>query len=185
MVSDPARHSAGSVSRNQSNLRHVCRVCETSPAASDWFQFLIIPRDVGRSEFWLFSKAAQGGSGELVTAPEGNRDLRQWAFTGKSWQCFDITPLPSYDRDRMVRLSLVDDSRVVSTRWSSQAFLWDLTAGDKQQMLHLEDGGPIPLPRIPEIEGVLGTMDRELLRSRALTRQRWSSRRQRGSSQLS
>jgi hypothetical protein len=135
---------------------------EANPGANDWFKFLIIPRDVGRNEFWLFSKAAQSGSGELVS--DSHRGLAQWGFEGKDSQCFNITPLASYDKDRMVRLTVVSDDRVVSTRWSAQAFLWNLTDGDKQQMLHLVDGGPIPMPTVPDIEGVPGNMDRELLR---------------------
>lgn len=83
---------------------------------------------------------------------------------GKLWQCFDITPLPSYDRDRMVRLRCVQDDRVVSTRGDGQAFLWDLTEGDNQQMLHLGDAGPIPMPTVPVIEGTGGSMDRDLLK---------------------
>jgi len=138
---------------------------ENNPAANKWFHFLMIPRDVDSGQFWLFSKAAQGGSGELVTAPGGDRNLRQWQLTGELWQCFDITPLPSYDQDRMVRLTCVKDDRVVSTRWEpGQAFLWDFTEGDEQQMLHLGDAGPIPMPTVPEIEGTSGSMDRDLLK---------------------
>lgn len=50
---------------------------ENNPADNKWFHFLSIPRNVASGQFWLFSKAAQGGSGELVTAPEGDRNLRQ------------------------------------------------------------------------------------------------------------
>ena len=143
---------------------------ENNPRANKWFHFLIIPRDAASGQFWLFSKAAQGGSGELVTAPGGDRNLRQWQLNAEwhkpheFWQCFDITSLPSYDRDRMVRLSCVADDRLVSTRWDGQAFLWDRTEGDEQQMLHLGDAGPIPMPTIPDIEGTSGSMDRDLLK---------------------
>jgi hypothetical protein len=136
---------------------------ESDPGGNKWFHFLIMPRDVGSGQFWLFSKAAQGGSGELVTAKGGGRDLGQWQLTGEPWQCFDITPLPSYDRDRMVRLTCVADDRVVSTRWDGQAFLWEFAEGDQQQMLHLGDAGPIPMPTVREIEGTSGSMDRDLL----------------------
>ncbi|MGH6920064.1 MAG: hypothetical protein ACREJ0_20445, partial [Geminicoccaceae bacterium] len=84
---------------------------ESNPAGNKWFHFLIVPRDLDSSQFWLFSKAAQGGRGELVTAPGGDRNLRQWQLTGELWQCFDLTPLASYDRDRMVRLTCVQDGR--------------------------------------------------------------------------
>ena len=95
---------------------------ESNPTGNKWFHFLIMPRDVDSGQFWLFSKAAQGGSGELVSAPDGARDLRQERLTGELWQCFAITPLASYDRDRMVRLTCVRDGRVVSTRWTGRRF---------------------------------------------------------------
>lgn len=134
---------------------------EPAPKASPWFQFLIVPRDVRRNQFWLFSRAAQGGAGELVSQKSG---LRQWGYEGGLWQCFEITSLPSYAKDRMVRLTLVDDSQVVSTRWSSPVFLFALTPGDKQQMLHLEGAEAIALPKLPEIDGPPGTLDREMLK---------------------
>jgi hypothetical protein len=137
---------------------------ENNPVANKWFHFLIIPRDVDSGQFWLFSRAAQGGSGELVTAPGGEHNLRQWQLTGELWQCFDITPLASYDQDHKVRLTCVEDGRVVSTRWDGQAFLWNFTEGDEQQMLRLGEAGPIPMPTVPEIEGTSGSMDRDLLK---------------------
>ncbi len=137
---------------------------EDNPAADKWFHFLIIPRDVDRGQFWLFSKAAQGGSGELVTASDRDAKLQQWQLTGDTWQCFEITPLADYNRNRTVRLTCVADSRVVSTRWDGEAFLWRLEDGDDQQILHLGDAGPIRLPAMPIIEGTGGSMDRDLLK---------------------
>jgi len=137
---------------------------ENNPAASEWFHFLILPRDVDRGQFWLFSRAAQGGSGELVTASDRDGKLQQWQLTGDTWQCFEITPLADYGRNRMVRLTCVADSRVVSTRWDGPAFLWRLEDGDDQQILHLGDAGSIKLPEMPIIESTGGTKDRDLLK---------------------
>ena len=135
---------------------------EHAPKANQWLHFLIVPRDVRRNQFWLLSREAQGGAGELVSQKSG---LRQWRFEGGFGQCFEITPLPSSARDRMVRLTLVDDSsHVVSTRWSSPAFLWGLTPGHEQQMLHLEGAEAIAVPKLPEIDGTPGSMDRDMLK---------------------
>jgi hypothetical protein len=134
---------------------------ERAPKKSHWFHFLIVPRDVHRNQFWLFSRAARGGAGELVSQQSG---LRQWRFEGGLWQCFEITPLMSYAKNRMVRLTLVADSKAVSTRWSSAAFLWELTESDKQQMLHLEGADAITLPTLPEIDCNPGETDKEMLK---------------------
>jgi hypothetical protein len=66
---------------------------EDAPKENQWFHFLIVPRDGRRNQFWIYSREAQGGAGELVSQKSG---LRQWRFEGGFWQCFEITPLPSY-----------------------------------------------------------------------------------------
>lgn len=145
-----------------------------------WFKFLIVPRNVNKNQYWLFSQAAQNGSGELVSRL-GSSGLGQWGFEDKNdnkdddeidnknavaklWQVFQIVPLDTFGGDGKVVIRIVEDDRAISTRWDAATFLWDYEEGDNQQWLHIHRAEVSKMPKVPIIEGEPGQLDRELLK---------------------
>lgn len=128
-----------------------------------WFKFLIVPCNIEKGEFWLFSQGAQNGAGELVSRWRSN-ELGQWGFENEKWQVFQIIPLDTFDKDGKVAIRIVEDDRAISTRWDAAAFLWEYLGYDDQQWLHIRKAERCPMPEIPKIEGELGQLDRELLK---------------------
>lgn len=145
-----------------------------------WFKFLIVPRNAKKNQYWLFSLAAQNGSGELVSRL-GSNGLGQWGFEDKNdnkfedkndnekanaklWQVFHIEPQDTFDKDGKVVIRLVEDDRAISTRWDAATFLWDYEKGDNQQWLHIQRAEACPMPMAPLTKGVPGQLDRDELK---------------------
>jgi hypothetical protein len=132
-----------------------------TPAAEDWYKWLVLPRNAEGSEFWIFNKAAQGGSGELLTCRGDG--LGQWGFHDGEDQIWELRLREDHGLLPKVTLISKQNREALQTWWDARQGLRAYNPIVKEQKLRVGTGGELTVPVSPAIDGEPGQIDRELL----------------------
>lgn len=109
-----------------------------SRTQDDLAKWLFIPTGI-QGEYWIFNKAAQNGTGQALTLPQGQSNFGQWKFINVTTQRFNVYSAPG----GYVRLVVQSNREAVSTRWNDASFTWAVNANDDAQLFKLVEAGDI------------------------------------------